>query len=177
MFLNRFVARVLFITAVSSLGLAACSQDTSAPADANAVSSDTSAFNLTLDNTEFMAHVLEPIADVLWKSAGWILDENEGYYELYPTDDEGWLNVHNHGAMIVEAGNLMMLPGRAQDGAWTTYAQATSTVGLSIIKAADEQNKEDLFQAGAQLYSVCTACHQAYNPDILSRFQPRSLTE
>jgi hypothetical protein len=124
-----------------------------------------------------MAHVLEPIADVLWKSAGWILDENEGYYELYPTDDEGWINVDNHGAMIVEAGNLMLLPGRVLEGPWSTYAQATSTVGRSIMKAAEEQNKEDLFQAGAQLYSVCTACHQAYNPDILSRFQPRSLTE
>ncbi|MDP2283672.1 MAG: hypothetical protein Q8L06_05995 [Pseudohongiella sp.] len=177
MFLTRVVKRAVFFTTLTSLGLVACSQDSGAPTDTNSVSSDTTDYNLTLDTVEFMAHVLEPIADVLWKSAGWILDENEGYYELYPTDDEGWINVDNHGAMIVEAGNLMLLPGRVQEGPWATYAQATSTVGRSIMKAAEEQNKEDLFQAGAQLYSVCTACHQAYNPEILSRFQPRSLTE
>ncbi len=176
MLLSRVVKRAILLTTLTSLGLVGCGQE-SPPTTATTVSSDTTGYNLTLDTAEFMAHVLEPIADVLWKSAGWILDENEGYYELYPTDDEGWINVDNHGAMIVEAGNLMLLPGRVLEGPWSTYAQATSTVGRSIMKAAEEQNKEDLFQAGAQLYSVCTACHQAYNPDILSRFQPRSLTE
>jgi cytochrome c2 len=38
------------------------------------------------------------------------------------------------------------------------------------MEAAAAQDKEAFFQAGAQLYSVCTACHQAYNPDILNRF-------
>lgn len=176
MFVNRIVVRAVFLTLATSLGFAGCSPDNSEPTG-SAAATEAPGFNLTLSTTEFMAHVLEPIADVLWKSAGWILDENEGYYELYPTDDEGWLNVHDHGAMIVEAGNLMLLPGRTQDGAWTTYSQATSEVGLRIMRAADAQNNEDLFQAGAQLYSVCTACHQAYNPEILTRFAPGGFTE
>lgn len=41
---------------------------------------------------------------------------------------------------------------------------------MLAMEAAAARNKEDFFQAGAQLYSVCTACHQAYNPDILNRF-------
>ena len=176
MFVNQTVVHAAFLTLAISLGLAGCSADNSEPA-VSATNAEASTYNLTMDMTEFMAHVLEPMADVLWKSAGWILDENEGYFELYPTDDESWLNVHDHGAMIVEAGNLMLLPGRTQDGAWTTYAQATSEVGLRIMSAADAQNNEDLFQAGAQLYSVCTACHQAYNPEILSRFTPGGFTD
>jgi hypothetical protein len=135
-------------------------------------------YNLSLNMTDFMMYVLEPVADSLWRSAGWVNDEIEGYYELYPTDDAGWHRVKDHAAMIVETGNAMMLPGRAYDsGSWTTYSQAMSTVGLRLMKAADEQNQEDLFQAGAQLYSVCTACHQAYNPEILSRFAPSSLSD
>jgi mono/diheme cytochrome c family protein len=38
------------------------------------------------------------------------------------------------------------------------------------MDAAAAQDEEEFFQAGAQLYSVCSACHQAYNPDIVNRF-------
>ena len=115
--------------------LAACSESAvDTPATDSAPT-----YNLTLNMTEFMAHVLEPTADGLWRSAGWVLDEVDGYYELYPTDDEGWQRVEN--------------------------------------LAAREQDEEAIFQAGAQLYSVCTACHQAFNPEILSRFAPGSLAD
>ncbi|MEX0738765.1 MAG: hypothetical protein WD071_05445 [Pseudohongiella sp.] len=135
-------------------------------------------YNLTLNMTDFMNRVLEPSADALWRSAGWVLDEVDGYYELYPTDDEGWQRVENQAAMIVEAGNAMMLPGRAlPQSEWMTYSQAMSTVALTAMQAAREQDEEALFQAGAQLYSVCTACHQAFNPEILSRFAPGSLAD
>ena len=136
------------------------------------------AYNLSLNMTDFMNKILEPSADGLWRSAGWVLDEVDGYYELYPTDDEGWQQVENHAAMVVEAGNAMLLPGRAMpEGEWTTYTEAMSTVGLTAMQAARDQDKEAVFQAGAQLYSVCTACHQAYNPEILSRFVPGSLDD
>jgi hypothetical protein len=168
--------RALLLSILTLPVLIACSEP--APPTTQAPAADGSAYNLTLDMIDFMNLVLEPVADSLWKSAGWILDETEGYYELYPTDDEGWETVRNQAAMIVEAGNAMMLPGRAiEQGAWRTYSQAMSSVGLTAMRAAREQNEEDLFQAGAQLYSVCTACHQAYNPDIMSRFVPGALND
>jgi cytochrome c2 len=71
----------------------------------------------------------------------------------------------------VEAGNMLALPGRSEDNdAWQIYSEGLSSAGILAMEAAAAQNKEDFFQAGAQLYSVCTACHQAYNPDINSRF-------
>lgn len=139
------------------------------PENGTPVSSDED-YDLTLSMSEYMAHVLEPIADELWSSAGWINDQTEGYYELYPTDEEGWHRVENFSAMIVEAGNTLLMPGRIQEGAWSTYAKALSEVGLRAMQASEARNEEDFFQAGAQIYSVCTACHQAYNPDIVSRF-------
>lgn len=178
MFTTRILRTLTGLALVFSL--AACSEQVatdSADSSPEAMQ-DQTGYNLTLSMTEFMAHVLEPAADTLWRSAGWVLDEKEGYYELYPTDDEGWQQAENQAAMIVETGNAMMVPGRAYDnGSWITYSQAMSTVGLSLMKAAEEKNKEELFQGGAQLYSVCTACHQAYNPDILTRFSPASLTD
>lgn len=147
--------------------LAACS------APEESVSTDGStgpAFNTALSVQEVMALVLEPASDILWDSGGWILDAS-GYEELYPTTDEGWDYVRAQAAVVVESGNMLALPGRAEDGdAWMIYSEGLSSAGILAMEAAATQNEEDFFQAGAQLYSVCTACHQAYNPEINNRF-------
>lgn len=130
----------------------------------------TANYNTSLDVKEVMALVLEPASDTLWDSGGWVLD-SAGYEELYPTTDEGWDFVRAQAAVVVEAGNMLSLPGRAVDNdAWMIYSEGLSEAGLNAMAAAQSRNKEDFFQAGAKLYSVCTACHQAYNPDINNRF-------
>jgi hypothetical protein len=146
--------------------IAACSS----PENSEESSGSAAAFNTTLTVQEVMALVLEPASDTLWDSGGWILDAS-GYEELYPTTEEGWAFVRAQAAVIVETGNMLALPGRAVDNdAWMIYSEGLSEAGLNAMAAAQSQNKEDFFQAGAKLYSVCTACHQAYNPDINNRF-------
>ena len=128
-------------------------------------------FNTSLDMQQLMALVLEPAAEVLWDSAGWVLDRDEGYQELYPTSDEEWDAVLSHAAVVVETGNLLSLPGRAEDAdAWMIYADGLSQAGLLAMEAVAARDNEAFFQAGARIYSVCTACHQAYSPEINSRF-------
>ncbi len=135
----------------------------------NTASTGTS-FNTTLDIAQVMTLVLEPASDILWDSGGWVLDAS-GYEELYPTTDEGWDYVRAQAAVVVESGNMLALPGRALDNdAWMIYSEGLSSAGMLAMEAAAAQNKEDFFQAGAQIYSVCSACHQAYNPDILDVF-------
>ena len=151
---------------VICFGLSACSNDQpEPPALANEVT-----YNTQLNVQQIMGLVLEPASDVLWDSAGWVMDA-AGYEDLYPTTDEGWEYVRAQAAIVVESGNMLALPGRAEDDdAWMIYSEGLSDAGILAMEAAAEQNEEDFFQAGAQLYSVCTACHQAYNPDINSRF-------
>ena len=128
------------------------------------------AYNTALDMQQVMNLVLEPASDILWDSAGWVMDA-AGYEDLYPTTDEGWDYVRAQAAIVIEAGNMLALPGRAEDtDAWMIYSQGLSEAGILAMEAASAQNEEDFFQAGAQLYSVCTACHQAYSPDINTRF-------
>lgn len=158
--------RCIFVLAV--VFLSACSEP-SAPPPASAPGPAT-AYNLSLGMKDFMNLVLEPSADVLWDSAGWVNDIETGYQELYPTTDADWDMVRQRAAQIVEAGNALALPGRAPDNdAWLTYANALSAAGAMAMEAAAVRNQEDFFQAGAQMYSVCSACHQTYNPEI-SRF-------
>ena len=147
--------------------LATCSapDETEAPAQAGGP-----AYNTSLGVIQLMNLVLEPASDILWDSGGWVLDAS-GYEELYPTTDEGWAYVRAQAAIVVEAGNMLALPGRAEDSdAWLIYAEGLSEAGILAMEAAATQNEDDFFQAGAQLYSVCTACHQAYSPDINNRF-------
>ena len=147
-------------------GLSTCSNDQSEPP---ALANDVT-YNTQLNVQQIMGLVLEPASDVLWDSAGWVMDA-AGYEDLYPTTDEGWEYVRAQAAIVVESGNMLALPGRAEDDdAWMIYSEGLSDAGILAMEAAAEQNEEDFFQAGAQLYSVCTACHQAYNPDINSRF-------
>jgi hypothetical protein len=148
--------------------LAACSEQQSATQQQSDAAPGH--YNTSLDMQALMALVVEPVADTLWSTAGWVLSD-AGYEELYPTTDEGWDFAYKQSAMVVEIGNMLALPDRAESrDNWLTYSQALSTVGEMAMKATAEQNEEDYFQAGAQLYSVCTACHQAYNADIVSRF-------
>lgn len=155
---------LLPLTALT-IALAACAPQESTPTE----SADTNPFNTTLDIKELMNSVIDPSADVLWANAGWI-ESAAGSEELYPTSNEGWNEVRAMAAMVAETGNLLMLPGRAVDNdAWMIYSQGMTDAGLMAMQAAEAQDKEEFFNAGAQLYSVCSACHQAYNPEIVSR--------
>ncbi len=163
-FLSKFPKRLALLITLA-VALTACSGDEQASeGDADSV------YNTSLTMQEVMALVLEPASDILWDSGGWVLD-SAGYEELYPTTDDGWAYVRAQAAVIVETGNILALPERRADSdAWVIYSQGLSEAGLRAMNAAMAQDKEEFFQAGAQLYSVCTACHQAYNPDIVNRF-------
>lgn len=153
--------------AILTAGLmVSCGEQTSSGASAS-TSTTESHFDLQLDMQAFMNDVLDPVSDVLWDYAGWIDDINTGYEELYPKNDAEWLLVRQKAAQLIEAGNALALPGRAVDNdAWITYSNALSTAAALAYDSAQTQNREDFFQAGAQIYSVCTACHQGYNPAI-----------
>jgi hypothetical protein len=165
--MNRRSFRVFRLASTGVLTglLLACS-----PAEQQAATETTSAYNVSLPMAQLMTMVLEPAADSLWDNAGWV-ESAAGYEELYPTTDEGWQLMKAQAAVVAESGNLLALPGRAMDDdAWMIYAQGMVDAGFLAMDAAERQHQEDFFQAGAQLYSVCRACHQSYNPDIVSRF-------
>jgi hypothetical protein len=118
------------------------------------------------DLQQLMAVVVQPQADVFWKSAGAVTDDT-GEHELRPTTDEGWLRSQSAAATLVEMGNLMQTPlyaeGRGKD--WMQFSQALSQISMKAEKAARDRASEDqIFEIGGTMYNVCSACHQAYPP-------------
>lgn len=161
----KFRFPVYLIVSATFVLLTGCSQS-----DSNSSVATENPFDITLSVAELMSSVVDPAADALWDNAGWI-ESAAGYEELYPTTDEGWDFVRAQSALIAEIGNMLALPGRALDNdAWMVYSEGITEAGFMAMRAAEERNEEDFFQAGAQLYSVCSACHQAYSPEVGSRF-------
>ncbi len=109
-----------------------------------------------------MSSVLEPAAEVYWDAVGTVIDK-KGTVEIEPKTDEEWIAVRNSAYVVAEAGNLLMMNGRAKDtGDWMTLSQALVDVGQRAIKAAESKNKTAVFDIGAEVYDACVACHAKY---------------
>jgi len=117
------------------------------------------------DIKQLMATVVQPQADVFWKSAGSITDAS-GTIDLTPTTEEGWLRTRSAAATVTEMGNLLMTPqyadGRGED--WMQFSKSLVEIGIKAEKAAVDRNSDAIFEVGGTMYNVCTACHQVYPP-------------
>ena len=117
---------------------------------------------------EMMTWVLDPAADVIWGSAGFVITA-AGEVSLAPTTDEGWAQVRHSAAVLAEGGNLLLLPQRLpaadQRAAWTEFSAGMTRIAQDAATAAEAQDSERLFEVGGHLYNVCLACHQVYARD------------
>jgi hypothetical protein len=121
-----------------------------------------SPYQATASLHDFMVWGLEPAADVLWDSAGYVVTV-DGEQDLQPTTDEGWASVRNSATVVAESGNLLMMPGyRADTEDWMEYARGMVDAGIAAREAAQAHDADALFDAGGQLYNVCRACHNRY---------------
>lgn len=149
------------------IGVAGCGAEVDAPDGATSTGGAGQAagsFRPVLDDHQLMSWVLDPATDVVWGAAGSVITA-DGEQKLAPVDDEGWVTVRNAAAMVTEAGNLLMLPGRSRGEDWNELARGLVTIGQRAIAAAQAHDDEALFEAGGQLYNVCVACHQVYMLD------------
>ncbi len=124
-----------------------------------------STYQPVVDVHQSMVWIIDPAADMIWDSAGTIITA-EGQQELEPTTDEGWQKIVNSAAVLTEAGNLLMIPGRSAGQDWNEYAQGLIAAGSEAIEAARNQNADALFDAGGRIYSVCKACHDQYLVEV-----------
>jgi hypothetical protein len=68
-----------------------------------------------------------------------------------------------------EAGNLLLMPTRSGGSdEWVKLAQAMTEQSLRAKKAAEDKNKEALFNVGADLYESCVNCHKRFHPGVTS---------
>ena len=89
-----------------------------------------------------------------------------------PKDDKEWEAVQNAALALAEAGNLLMIRGRAKDNAeWMKRAADLVDVGVKAKKAAEDKDADAVVKIGYEIYDVCAACHDQYMPARILRRQ------
>ena len=146
-------------------GLGACSPQEPGGASEASTADEGADQVAYLDMHDLMNLVLDPATDVIWGAAGTVITQ-EGSRDLAPTTEEGWQAVVVAAAVVVESGNLLMVPGRAiADDSWREYSRALSATGKEAMLAAQAKDADAIFDIGGRLYNICVACHVAYASD------------
>jgi hypothetical protein len=86
-----------------------------------------------------------------------------GIEEIAPKDDAEWARVGDNAAALAEAGNMLMIDGRAIDkGDWVQMSKAMIDGAARALKAAETKDKEGILSAGSAINETCDKCHARY---------------
>ena len=144
-------------------------------------------FQPTATVKDIMDSVVDPSADAIWDSVE-IVATLQGTEEKAPKTDEDWKNLRRHAISLLEASNLLLVPGRhvakpgekAEDervdlkpeeiedrvkndpAAWTTGAHGLHAATLESLKAIEARDVKALLNAGDVLDQSCETCHRQY---------------
>jgi hypothetical protein len=158
--------------ALCSLALTGCSPQQPPPAPRAVPAPAAPALKPVLELKPVMEWIIDPAADVIWDAVKTVSTE-AGTKDIAPQNDEQWNAVRNAAATLMESSNLLMIPGRARDDkAWANFAQGLTKTAGGALKAAQEKNKDALFNAGGEIYIVCKGCHVQFAKHLSSSLRP-----
>ena len=163
---------------ISCVLLTACTHKT-------AISEPPSALQPQATIREIMDAEVDPSADALWDSV-MITITAAGEDDRQPRTAEEWQAVRRSAITLIEATNLLVMPGRrvATDDAplgpgeltpsaiqrridanraeFIGFAQALRGVSLKALAAIDAKNADALLSVGSEIDEACEACHLVY---------------
>jgi len=144
-------------------------------------------YRVTATIEEIMRHMIDPAADAIWES---VVTEvtAEGMVEYAPETDEEWAALRGQAVTLVEATNLLVMPGRRvaapgsrselpgvdlepeqiealleQDrAAWTQFVDGLHASGVTVLEAIDRRDVDALLVAGDAVDLACENCHVRY---------------
>ena len=101
-------------------------------------------------------------AHEVWKSVGTIVTE-EGTEEIRPRTDIEWEVVHSGARTLMEAGNLLMMTGRAKDNdKWMEHCQELIEAAAAVLESSEAYDADAVFDRGELIYNACQGCHWEY---------------
>ena len=111
---------------------------------------------------QIMQGIVGPAAKVVFESVSTTVTE-AGIDDRFPRSDAEWEAVGNSAVALAEAGNLMMMEGRAVDkGEWIKMSQAMIDAAKVALKATQAKSKEDVLSSGDAINQSCDNCHRRY---------------
>jgi len=111
---------------------------------------------------QIMNGIVAPGANAVFNAVSTTVSE-KGVEEVFPRNDEEWAALGNSAAALAEAGNLMLIEGRAVDnGDWVTMSRQLIDAGKVALKAVEAKSTEQVLTAGEKVNESCDNCHAKY---------------
>jgi hypothetical protein len=136
---------------------------------------------------DLMLSMVDPSADGVWLSVTSVVDE-KGLRETRPQSDEDWKKVRQSAVALMEAANLLRVPGRrvarpgeksetpgvelepeemdaliAKDrAAWNERARILHDAAFNVMQAIDAKDSNQVFERGQAIEEACENCHKQY---------------
>jgi hypothetical protein len=174
---------VSITTLCTALALNACGGGTGSTGRASVEP----AFQPTATVKDLMLEIVDPNADVVWLSVTSVVSR-DGLVETRPETDEEWHEVRRGAIALVEAANLLQIPGRhvARPGeksetpgveleplemedlinqdraAWNMRANALHDASLEALNAIEAHDAARVFEVGEHIERACEGCHSQY---------------
>jgi hypothetical protein len=144
-------------------------------------------FLVTSTLREVMESMVMPSADELWKAVSTTVTD-KGTVEKAPHSEEDWKNIRARAVTLMEASDLILIPGRhaappgstAQDPkvqlkpeqidkliaddpeSWAHFAHRLHDSVIPALKAIDAKDTMGLSDAGDAIDKACESCHLKY---------------
>jgi hypothetical protein len=160
-----------------------CAQQQSAPA-ATAAQPE---FRTTSTIKDIMDSIVDPNADFIWESVETVVSA-KGIDEKRPRTDEEWKEVRRHAVALLEATNLLQIPGRhvAKPGekaddpkveldpeqieelinkdraAWNKHAHALHDATSEVLKFIEMKDADGVLNSSDKIDTACENCHLQY---------------
>jgi hypothetical protein len=176
--------RSLILVVCAAVAAGSCQSKQPEPAAPAAVQPS---YTTTATIKDIMLHLVDPAGDMVWDSVSTVIDK-QGLHETIPKTDEDWFKVRNGVIMLIEASNLLMVPGRAmakpgeksvapgvelepaemevlvnkdREG-WNRRARDLHDISVKVLAIVDKKDAQGLFDIGEDLDKACENCHRAY---------------
>jgi uncharacterized protein with PIN domain len=146
-----------------------------------------------------MDSAIDPSADFILKSIGTEADK-AGIHERRPQSEEEWKEQRRRAVLLVEAANLLLMPGRkvAKPGErsdnpevelgpeeiealinkdraqFVRLAKEFRQTAIEQLKAVENRNIPEILRTGGDLDTRCENCHKVYwHPSDSADAQPK----
>src|SRR5262249_40132206 len=93
------------------LTLSACQARQPEATTTTAPAPQTPPYTTTATVKDIMLHLVDPAGDMIWEAVATTVDL-KGVHQVTPTTDDDWMKVRTGAITLVEASNLLMIPGR-----------------------------------------------------------------
>jgi len=133
-----------------------------------------------------MRDEVDASADAVWDAVSTNTTAG-GVVEKRPRSDDEWNALRRHAVVLLEATNLLVLPGRRvavkefpSDGPgvfssheigvelgrrqqeFDAFALGLRTAGRRVLAAVDARDVDALLREGAEMDNACEACHRSF---------------